>query len=123
MSGSEPDFRSGFAKLEDQHRTGLGNHRCRPSNLVDPVLNALRVESPTSGDGDVLLAVDFEGRGNANHAGGSRGAPKLIPRARVERPELPIRRSTGEEQVSSRDPKWRPRAGISVWLPEALSRM
>src|SRR5260221_4100925 len=90
------------SKLEHQHRAGLRNRLLGAWNLVDPVLNALRVESPTGGDGDVLLAIDFKGRGNTNHACGSREAPELIPRARVERPELPIGRSTREEQVPSR---------------------
>jgi hypothetical protein len=33
-------------------------------------LNALRIESPASRDGYVLLAIDFKGRGNANPTAG-----------------------------------------------------
>src|SRR6266852_2375427 len=116
-----PSLRSAFAKLEDQHRAGLWNRCCGASNLVDAVLNALRIKSPTSRDGDVLLAIDFKGRWNTNHARGSREAPELIPRARVERPELPVGRSTREEQVPSRHQKRRPEDGLEVVLPDALA--
>src|SRR5229473_577158 len=109
------------SKLEHEHRTGLRNRCFGASNRVDAVLNALRIKSPTSRDGYVLLAIDFKGRWNTNHARGSREAPKLISCARVERPELPVGRSTGEEQVPSRHQKRRPEDGLEVVLPDALA--
>src|SRR4029077_20185137 len=51
----------------------------------------------------------------------SREAPQLIPCARVERPELPVGRSTREEQVPSRHQKRRPEDGLEVVLPDALA--
>src|SRR4029077_17735461 len=96
-----PECRSSLAKLENQHRAALRYLRCGPPNFVDPVLNALRIESPTSRDGDVLLAIDFKGCGNTNHACGRREAPQFIPRARIERPELPVGRSTREYQITA----------------------
>src|SRR5882672_4778478 len=116
-------YRSRVAKLEDQHRAGLRHRRFGPSNLVDPVLNALRVESPTSGDGYVLLAIDFKGRGNANDTGGRREAPKLLSRARIECPELPVGRSTCKQDVSARHQKRRPQNGLEVALPDSPARI
>ena len=61
--------------------------------LVYPVLDTLGIKSPTGRDGNVLLAIDFKGRGTTDHACGCREAPKLIPRARIERSKLPVRGS------------------------------
>src|SRR5882757_2952754 len=115
--------RLGFVKFEDQHGTGLRNHRLGPSNLVDPILNALRVESPTSGHGYVLIAIDVKGRRNANHTGGRREAPKLLSCARIECPELPVGRSSRENEVPARHQKRRPEDGLEIVLPDALARI
>src|SRR5882724_9633626 len=115
--------RSGFAKLKDQHRAGLRNHRFDPLNFVDPVLNALGIQSPTSRDGYVLLAIDFKGRGNTNHPGGRWKAPELIPRSRIEGPELSVGRSTREYQVPAGDQERRPEDGLKVVLPDPLARI
>ena len=82
-------------------------------------MNALRVESPTSGDGYVLFAIDFKGRGNANHARGRREAPKLLSGARIECPELAVGRSTREYDVPARYQKRRPEDGLEIVLPDA----
>src|SRR4029077_3264026 len=116
-----PECRSGLAKLENQHRAALRYRRCGPPNFVDPVLNALRIESPTSRDGDVLLAIDFKGCGNTNHAGGRREAPQFIPRVRIERPELPVGRSTRKYQITAGHQERRPEDGLEVVLPDALA--
>src|SRR6266404_1123931 len=116
-----PECRSVLAKLENQHRAALRYRRCGPPNFVDPVLNALRIESPTSRDGDVLLAIDLKGCGNAKHTGGRREAPQFIPRASIERPELPVGRSTRKYQIPARHQKRRPEDGFEVVLPDALA--
>jgi hypothetical protein len=98
----------GLANLKNQQRSGLRDHRFGPSYLVYPVLNALGIKSPTGRYGNVLLAIDFKGRGNTDHAGGCREAPKLIPRARIERPEFPVRGSAREYDVSACHQERRP---------------
>src|SRR6185437_10062681 len=118
-----PECRIGLAKLEHQHRPALGNHGFGSLYLVDPVLNALRIESPTGRDRYVLLAIDLKGCGNTNHAGGRREAPQFIARAGIERPELPVRRATREYQIPARDEQRRPEDGLEVVLPDALARI
>src|SRR5580693_5953680 len=88
-----------LAKLKDQQRAGLRNRCFSPSYLVDPALHALSIESPARGHSDVLLAIDFKGRRYTDYAGRRREAPELFSRARIERPEFPVGRSTGEYQV------------------------
>src|SRR4029077_4716420 len=110
-----------LAKLENEQRAALRNHGLGPSYLVDPVLNALRIKTPTSRDRDVLLAIDFKGRGNTNHAGGRWEAPQLIPRARIERPELPVGRSTREHQIPDCYQERHPKNGLKVVLPDTLA--
>src|SRR5258708_18553626 len=96
--------RAPLGKLKNQQRSGLRDHRFGPAYLVYPVLDALGIKSPTGRYGNVLLAIDFKGRGNTDHAGGRREAPKLIPRARIERPELPVPGSTREYHVFASHP-------------------
>src|SRR4029077_7174023 len=91
------------------------------SYLVDPVLDALGIKSPTGGDGNVLLAIDFKGGGNTDHSSGRREAPELIPRTRIERPELPVRSSTREYNVSASHQERRPKNGLEVVLPHSLA--
>src|SRR6185312_7562408 len=114
-----PECCSGLAQLKNEQRAALGNHGVGPLYLVDPVLNALRIESPTGCDSDVLLAIDLKRCGNANHAGGRREAPQFLPRASIECPELPVGRSTGEAEITARHQKRRPEDGIEVVLPDA----
>src|SRR5260370_1217575 len=83
-------------ELEHEDGPGLGYDRRGFVDRVDAVLDAACIEVPACGDGDVLLAVDLEGGGHTNHAGGRREAPQLIPRARIERAEPPVGRSTRE---------------------------
>ena len=90
-----------LAKLKNQQRSGLRDHRFGPAYLVYPVLDTLGIKSPTGRDGNVLLAIDFKGGGNTDHAGGRREAPELIPRARIKRPEPPVRCPTREYDVSA----------------------
>jgi hypothetical protein len=99
----------GLAKPKDQQRSGLRDHCFGPSYLVYPVLDPLGIESPTGRDGNVLLAIDFKGAGNTDHAGGCREVPKRIPRARIERPELPVRGSAREYDVSACHQERRPK--------------
>jgi hypothetical protein len=49
-----------LAKLKNQQRAGLRNHRFSRPYLVDSVLHALGIKSPTRVDSDVLLAIDFK---------------------------------------------------------------
>src|SRR4029077_21256338 len=116
-----PECRSGLAKLENEQRAALRNHGLGASYLVDAVLNPLRIQSPTGRDGDVLLAIDFKRRGNTNHAGGRREAPQFIPRASIERPELPVGCSSREYQIPACYQKRRPEDGLEVVLPDALA--
>src|SRR5207237_8964011 len=94
-----PECCTGLANLEHQHRPALGNHRFGSSHLVDPVLNALRIKSPTGRVRYVLLAIDLKGCGNANHAGGRREAPQFIPRPRIDSPTHPAARPTLEHNT------------------------
>src|SRR5712672_3183466 len=83
-------------ELEHEDAPGLGYDRRGFVDPVDAVLDAACIEVPACGDGDVLLAVDLEGGGHTNRAGGRREAPQLVPRARIERAEPPVGRSTRE---------------------------
>src|SRR6185295_17100965 len=118
-----PDGCPGSAKFENEYRAALRNRSCGPLYLVDPVLGALSVKSPTGRDSYVLLAIDFKGCGHTNHAGGRREAPQLIPRARVERPEFPVGRSTREYDIPACHQKRRPEDRLEVVLPDALARI
>src|SRR4029077_17477616 len=89
-------------ELEHEDGPGLGYGRRGFVDRVEAVLDAACIEVPTCGDGDVLLAVDLEGGGHTNHAGGRREAPQLVPRARIERAELPVGRSTREYDIPAR---------------------
>src|SRR5690348_8164224 len=62
--GLAPECCSGLAQLENEQRAALRHHRCGPLDLVDPVLNALRIKSPAGRDRDVLLAIDLKRCGN-----------------------------------------------------------
>src|SRR4029077_14675941 len=115
--------RASLANLKNQQRSGLRDRRLGPLYLVYPVLDSLGIKSPTGRYGNVLLAIDFKGRGNTDHAGGCREAPKLIPRARIERPELPVRSSACEYDVSTCHQERRPKNGLKVVLPHALARI
>jgi len=86
-------------ELEDEDGPALGHDRRGFVDRVEAVLDAARIEVPACGDGDVLLAVDLEGGGNADGAGRQREAPQLVAGAGVERPELPILRPAGEQDV------------------------
>ena len=112
-SPTKSDSCPSLAKLKNQQRSGLWDHCFRPLYLVYPVLDALGVKSPTGRYGNVLLAIDFKGRGNTDHAGGCREAPKLIPRACIERPELPVRGSACEYDVSACHQERRPKNGTA----------
>jgi hypothetical protein len=91
--------------------------------LVDPVLGALSVKSPTGRDSDVLLAIDFKRCGHTDHARGRWETPKLIPRACIERSELPVGRSTREYDVPACHEERRPEDRLEVVLPDALARI
>jgi hypothetical protein len=60
---------------------------------IGEVCSVVGIKSPTGRYSNVLLAIDFKGGGNTDHTGGCREGPKLISRARIERPELPARGS------------------------------
>ncbi len=83
----------------------------------------MSVKSPTGRDGYVLLAIDFERCGHTNHAGGRWKAPQLVPRARIEGPELPVGRSTREYDIPASHQERRPEDGFEVMLPDALARI
>src|SRR6266404_6502373 len=110
-------------ELEHEDGPGLGYDRRGFVDRVEAVLDAACIEVPACGDGDVLLAVDLEGGGHTNHAGGRREAPQFIPRARIERAELPVGRSTREYQISACNQKRRPQHGLEVVLPNTLARI
>src|SRR5580704_13680200 len=88
-------------ELEDEDGPALGHDRRGFVDRVEAVQDAARIEVPASGDGDVLLAVDLEGGGNAFSAGWQRKAPQLVAGAGVERPELPILCAAGEQDVAA----------------------
>jgi len=54
-----------LTNLKNQQNPGLRDHRFGPLYLVYPVLDALGIKSPTGRHGNVLLAIDFKGRGSA----------------------------------------------------------
>src|SRR4029077_3096580 len=110
-------------ELEHEDGPGLGYDRRGFVDCVEAVLDAAGIEVPTCGDGDVLLAVDLEGGGHTNHAGGRWEAPQLIPRARIERAELPVGRSTREYDIPARYQERRPEDRFEVVLPDALARI
>src|SRR6266404_824181 len=107
-----------LAKLKNEQRAALRNHGLGPLYLVDTVLNALRIKSPTGRDRYVLLAIDLKGCGNTDDAGGRREAPQFIPRASIERPEFPVGRSAREYQIPACYQERRPKDGLEVVLPD-----
>src|SRR4029077_11220545 len=118
-----PECCSGLAQLENDQGAALRNRGMGPLYLVDPVLNALRIESPTGRDRYVLLAIHLKGGRNTKHAGGRREAPQLIPRASIERPELPVGRSTREHEIPASHQERCEEDGFEVVLPDALARI
>src|SRR5712664_2610273 len=108
-------------ELEDEDGPGLGHDRRGFVDRVQAVLDAARIEVPACGDGDVLLAVDLEGGGNADGAGRQREAPQLVAGAGVERPELPILRPAGEQDVPGGDQQRRPEVRLEIVLPHLLA--
>src|SRR6266851_7468029 len=118
-----PECCSVLAQLENEQRAALRNHGFGPLYLVDPVLNALRIQSPTGRDRYVLLAIDLKGCGNTKHTGGRREAPQFISRASIERPELPVGRSTREHHIPASHQQRRKEDGFEVVLPDALARI
>ena len=119
MAGADP----WSLELEDEDGPALGHDRLRFVDRVEAVLDAACVEVPACGDGDVLLAVDFERGGHTNRPGGRREAPQLIPRARIECAEPPVRRSTREYDIPARYQERRPQDRFEVVLPDALARI
>src|SRR5258706_1203996 len=112
---------SGSAKLEHRDGACLRHVELRPLDLVDAVLQTSRVEIPARRDGDVLFAIDLEGRWNADRSRGEREAPQLIAGTRVKRSEQSIGSSTSEENVSARDQQGRPQHRLEIVLPDSLA--
>src|SRR5260221_955457 len=108
-------------ELEDEDGPGLGHDRRGFVDRVQAVLDPARIEVPACGDGDVLLAVDLEGGGNADGAGRQREAPQLVAGAGVERPELPILRPAREQDVPGGDQQRRPEVRLEIVLPHLLA--
>src|SRR5260370_4531328 len=112
-----PECCSVLAQLENEQRAALRNHGFGPLYLVDPVLNALRIQSPTGRDRYVLLAIDLKGSGHTNHTGGPRQAPQFNSRATIERPQRPGGPSTRRPHIPP-SPYERPAdARLEAWAP------
>src|SRR5713226_5464281 len=105
-----PECCSVLAQLENEQRAALRNHGFGPLYLVDPVLNALRIQSPTGRDRYVLLAIDLKGCGNTKHTGGRReedGLEVVLPDtlARIQVPGLQLAKMIGRTRAGANRPE------------------
>jgi len=62
----------------------------------------LRIEAPTSRDGDVLLAIDLKEWETPKHTGGTPEASTVHPPWRARTARTPVGRSTLEHQIPAR---------------------
>src|SRR5207249_1993178 len=104
--GNSRSARSGRAwplPLHGEHpdHAALRHVRLRATNIIERALHPLRVHAPAGLHRNVLYAVDREGARDAGNAGVRTPLPERVAGFAVERAEVPVVGSAGEDAPTS----------------------
>src|SRR5262249_31058855 len=113
--------------LQRKHpdRAALGNRRIvARKEVVQRALHAGGIAAPAGVECDVLLSVNRESGWWSEDAGRDGKFPKQLSIFRVERVDLPITRTAGEDQAAARGENGAPvRALLIIVRPRLLARV